>query len=1016
VAVASVVLVCAFAVPVSSAVAETALTAIEDAHVDASLPTSNFGAATRLKTDGTPRVTIYLKFNVSGLPSPPSVAIRVFSAADNDTPFEVRTVADSTWSESTITAQNAPEVGPVIAASGPVHSNTWYTLDVSRAVTEDGIVSLALTTASSKASLLHSSEGTERPQLVIPGAPEPSPFVVQRSAPGSTVYVVDSASTGASYSGTLKSVVESAVNDLSRAGGGVIHFNAGLFELGDSQFELKDMVGVTFEGEGMDVTTISNSRSISADTEVFDVARATGGGIRDLTISAGGPARSTSDAIDYDAGNDQVIERVKVTRSRARGIVFDGKDVMGGIARGASNNVIRNCVVTNVPRDGVQLLAASNNRVEGCTITNAGVHGIQAVKASTSAGVPNKTADDNVILGNFVDQSGQDGINITSGNGNQVLGNTVLNSSNKTTARDGIKLAADNSIACNDNVVSGNTATDNQTKKTQRYGLAIVSALCNNTMVSGNNFAGNLTGEILDLGTGTTYSTPTPDTEAPSEPTGLAATATGATRVDLTWSTASDNVAVTGYTIYRDGTAIGTVGPTTPNFQDTTVSPETTYTYTVDAFDGADNRSAPSAPATATTPAAPPGPTILTLLPSDDAQVSESAPTSNFGAATTLRLDASPVLRSYLKFDVSGISGAITRATLRLYANSSSNTGFQAHGADDTSWTESTLTYANAPAYGAAVDDSGPFTAGATTEVDVTPLITGSGTYTMVLTSNNLTAMSLASGESGDTPQLVVETDPDAEPPAPDTEAPSVPTGVTATAVSPTQVDVAWSTATDNVAVTGYTVYRDGVALATVGAATTTFQDATASAETTYTYVVDAFDAAGNRSAQSEPASTTTPAPPPAPTFVTFAPTADAYVNESSPTSNSGALTTLRLDGSPIIRSYLKFIVDGITGPVTHATLRLYANSSSTTGYSAHGAADTTWAEREITFANAPPFDAAVGSSGSFAAGAYTDVDVTPLITANGTFTIVLTSSNTTALSLASRESAHPAELVLGLP
>jgi parallel beta-helix repeat protein len=360
----------ALAAAVTPAYAETTLTAIEDAYVDSSLPTSNFGSSTLLSTDGTPRVTTYLKFNVSGLPTPPSAALRVFTASGNDTPFEVRAVADTSWSESTITAQKAPAVGEIVAASGPVKANTWYTLDVSRALTGDGLVTLALTTASGKSTTFHSREGTNRPQLLIPAPVSPSPFVVRRAAADSSMYVAESASTGITYSGTLKSVVEPAVSDLSRAGGGVVHFTAGLFNLGDSQFELKDMVGVTFEGEGIDITTISNVRTIDADTEVFDVTRATRGGIRDLTISAGGPDRSTSDAIDYDAGNYQLIERVKITDSRARGIILDGKDVMGGLARGAANNVIRSCVISNVPNDGIKLVAARYNRVEGCTITN----------------------------------------------------------------------------------------------------------------------------------------------------------------------------------------------------------------------------------------------------------------------------------------------------------------------------------------------------------------------------------------------------------------------------------------------------------------------------------------------------------------------------------------------------------------------------------------------------------------------------------------------------------------------
>jgi parallel beta-helix repeat protein len=853
-AVATAVLLCALAAPVTPAHAETALTAIEDAYVDASSPSSNFGSATLLNTDGTPRVTTYLKFNVSGLPTPPSAALRVFAATGNDTAFEVRTVSDTSWSESTMTAQNAPALGDIVASSGRVKPNTWYTLNVSSALTGDGVITLALTTASGKSTTIHSREGTNRPQLVIPAPPSPSPFVVRRSTTDSSVYVAESASTGITYSGTLKSVVEPAVEDLSRAGGGVVHLSAGLFELADSHFELKDMVGVTFEGEGMDVTTISNFRSIAADTEVFDVARATRGGIRNVTISAGGPDRSTSDAIDYDAGNYQLIERVKIVDSRARGIIFDGKDIMGGIARGAANNVIRNCVITNVPNDGIKLVAASNNRVEGCTITNVGRHGIAAAKSSPLAALPNEKARNNVITGNFIDEAGIDGISIVSGDANQVRGNTILNSGNLDRDRDGIRIQSDDSITCDNNVVSGNTATDKQSQKTQRYGLAIFSGLCNGTFVSGNDFTGNLVGEILDYGTGTTYGAP-PDVQAPSVPTGLTASAVGPTQVDLAWSAAVDNVAVTGYTVYRDGIAIATVDPPTTNFQDTTAAPNATHTYTVDAVDGAANRSAQSAPATVTTP-----------------------------------------------------------------------------------------------------------------------------------------------GTGG---------------PPPDTESPSVPTGLTATPAGPTAVDLAWSASTDNVAVAGYTIYRDGTAIATVDAATSTFKDTTASPNRTYAYAVDAVDGSANRSPQSASVEVTTPDAPPAPTLFTFVPSADAYVSETEPTTNSGLRPGLRLDGSPLVRSYLRFSVKGVGRTISRATLRLYATTSSVTGYQAHGASDTTWGELAITYANAPAFGSAISSSGPFASGAYTEVDVTPLVTGDGVYTIVLTATGPTAFSLGSRESVNSPQLIV---
>src|SRR5213595_3659096 len=96
---------------------------------------------------------------------------------------------------------------------------------------------------------------------------------------------------------------------------------------------------------------------------------------------------------------------------------------------------------------------------------------------------------------------------------------------------------------------------------------------------------------------------PPPDTTPPSVPTGLRATAVSSSQINLSWAASSDNVGVSGYRVFRDGTQIATTSAT--SFPNTGLSPSTTYSYTVAAFDAAGNLSAQSSPASATTPAAP---------------------------------------------------------------------------------------------------------------------------------------------------------------------------------------------------------------------------------------------------------------------------------------------------------------------------------------------------------------------------------------------------------------------------
>src|SRR5204863_119738 len=187
---------------------------------------------------------------------------------------------------------------------------------------------------------------------------------------------------------------------------------------------------------------------------------------------------------------------------------------------------------------------------------------------------------------------------------------------------------------------------------------------------------------------------PPPDTTPPSVPTGLTASAVSSSQINLSWTASSDNVGVSGYRVYRNGTQIATTGAT--SFANTGLSPSTTYSYTVAAYNA-------------------------------------------FPYTTLFR---------------------------------------------------STVTVSNGP--------------------------------------------------------------------PPDTTPPSVPTGLTASAVSSSQINLSWAASSDNVGVSGYRVFRNGAQIATTSA--TSFPNTGLSPSTTYSYTVAAFDAAGNLSAQSSPASATTPA------------------------------------------------------------------------------------------------------------------------------------------------------------
>jgi len=122
------------------------------------------------------------------------------------------------------------------------------------------------------------------------------------------------------------------------------------------------------------------------------------------------------------------------------------------------------------------------------------------------------------------------------------------------------------------------------------------------------------------------------------------------------------------------------------------------------------------------------------------------------------------------------------------------------------------------------------------------------------LYSYTVTAVDAAGNESGESPPASATTQ------APDTTPPSVPSNLTATALSVPQINLSWTASTDNVAVTGYRVYRNAALLITLGNVTT-YQDSGLAPSTLYTYNVEAIDAASNASGQSAPASATTATP-----------------------------------------------------------------------------------------------------------------------------------------------------------
>ena len=291
----------------------------------------------------------------------------------------------------------------------------------------------------------------------------------------------------------------------------------------------------------------------------------------------------------------------------------------------------------------------------------------------------------------------------------------------------------------------------------------------------------------------------TPDTAAPSVPELTSATATAFDRATLTWSASSDDVQVTGYGVYRGGVEVATLPGDETAYEDIGLAGASTYAYSVDAFDAAGNRAATSAALEVTTPAAPD-----TDPPSPPRNLVAVAPAPREVDLTWTQSSDNIGIDTY-RIVRDGVPIGEVAATVDPYEDQVF--------VDRTARAGTTYTY----------------------EVD---------------------ADDVAGNRSNPSAPAVVTTPDD-----PDTEAPSDPSPLVATAASPGEIDLSWMAATDDRGVTAYRIIRDGEVLVEVDGTATSFADLGVDPSTGYAYAVRAIDAAGNVS-PSATASATTPALP----------------------------------------------------------------------------------------------------------------------------------------------------------
>jgi hypothetical protein len=302
-------------------------------------------------------------------------------------------------------------------------------------------------------------------------------------------------------------------------------------------------------------------------------------------------------------------------------------------------------------------------------------------------------------------------------------------------------------------------------------------------------------------GPGCTRPLESADVTAPSMPSGFTVFQSSANQVTLNWTTSTDDWYVAGYRIYLDGVAIANTGPLATSHV-LSIAPGP-HTYAVSAFDTASPRGA--------------GATII-----DQIVLGFGNLYGNLSVqATTDPLTQADVTAPSMPTNLVAQSG-VGVVTLNWSASS-----------DDVGVTEYGI-YHNAILI-ATVTSGTSFTD--------TGLALGLYNYTV-------DAADLAGNRSTQSASAIANVTA-----VPDVTPPSIPTNVLATTspdIHGRNVTVSWSVSTDNVGgsgVTGYSIYRNGSLIASVNGATLSYTDANL-ATGTFSYTVDAFDSAGNRSAQ----------------------------------------------------------------------------------------------------------------------------------------------------------------------
>ncbi len=342
-----------------------------------------------------------------------------------------------------------------------------------------------------------------------------------------------------------------------------------------------------------------------------------------------------------------------------------------------------------------------------------------------------------------------------------------------------------------------------------------------------------------NLGTHTFSGGSTADTQAPSAPASLAASNITQTSLDLSWTASTDNVGVTAYDVYEDGSLL--TSTSSVNYSVTGLTAGASYSFYVKAKDAAGNVSAASNTVNATTQQASlsycssAGQTVtdewigkVQLATINNSSSNSNGGYSDFTAqSTTLNRNA-----SYTITITPTWSGTLYNEGEAVWIDYNHDGDFDDAGEQV-----------------ASISASQTSPVSATFTVPASAL-SGATRMRVSLKYNGIPSAceTFSYGEVEDYTVNISGTA--------DTQAPSAPTSLAASNITQTSLDLSWTASTDNVGVTAYDVYENGTLLTSTSSVNYSVTGLTAG--TSYSFYVKAKDAAGNVSAASNTVNATT--------------------------------------------------------------------------------------------------------------------------------------------------------------